>query len=314
VSLLAVLTFAGLITPQLLLYLTFALGLGSAINAPTWSTLMTDVVSRPQMPTAISLNGVGYNVSRAVGPALGGFAVALAGPALAFGLNAVSFLTTIAVVFRWRRAPVQRAEPPRAEPFLMAIATGLRFAWQVIPQRVVLLRSVLWMLAASALWGLLPLVATRELGLEAPGYGFLVTCVGAGAIVGAAALPRLRRRWPTNRLLMTSIITFSALLLTLAWVTFLPLVWLMLALGGAAWTTSNQNFQIAVQLNAPGYLRARAIANYLLTFQGGQAIGSALWGGVAERLGNPLALTLAAVGVAAGLLAAVRWPVEDPST
>src|SRR5215207_1234753 len=309
ISLLAVLTFTERVTPWLLLGLTFALGLGSAVNAPTWSTLLTDVVSRPQVPTAISSNGMGYNVSRTIGPALGGFAVAIAGPALAFALNAVSFLATIGVVFRWRRAPVARGEAPRVEAFFSAMLTGLRYAWQSAPQRVVLTRSVLWMLSASALWGLLPLVARRELELDAPGYGFLVTCVGAGAVVGAGVLPLLRRRWPANRLLIVAIVTFAAMLLVLAWVRLLPAVWLMLALGGAAWTSTNQNFQIAVQLSAPGYLRARAIALYLLTFQGGQAIGSALWGSVAEGAGNPLALTLASAGVAVGLLAAVRWPV-----
>jgi MFS family permease len=313
VSLLAVLTATGRVTPWVLLGLTFALGLGSAVNAPTWSTLLTDVVSRAQVPTAISTNGMGYNVSRTIGPALGGLAVAIAGPALAFGLNGLSFLATIGVVARSRRTHVARAEPPRGEAFLAAMLTGLRFAWHAHQQRVVLMRSVLWMLSASALWGLLPLVASRELGLDAPGYGFLVSCVGAGAVVGAGVLPLLRQRWATNRLLMASIVTFVVMLLVLAWVQFLPAVWLMLALGGAAWTASNQNFQIAVQLGAPGYLRARAIALYLLTFQGGQAIGSAVWGSVAERAGNPVALTLASACAALGLLAAVRWPVEDTS-
>jgi predicted MFS family arabinose efflux permease len=313
VSLLAVLTATGRVTPWVLLGLTFALGLGSAVNAPTWSTLLTDVVSRAQVPTAISTNGMGYNVSRTIGPALGGLAVAIAGPALAFALNALSFLATIGVVARSRRTHVARAEPPRGEAFLAAMLTGLRFAWHAHQQRVVLMRSILWMLSASALWGLLPLVASRELGLDAPGYGLLVSCVGAGAVVGAGVLPLLRQRWATNRLLMASIVTFVVMLLVLAWVQFLPAVWLMLALGGAAWTASNQNFQIAVQLGAPGYLRARAIALYLLTFQGGQAIGSAVWGSVAERAGNPAALTLASACAALGLLAAVRWPVEDTS-
>jgi predicted MFS family arabinose efflux permease len=154
-------------------------------------------------------------------------------------------------------------------------------------------------------------VARQELGLNATGYGFLVTCVGAGAIGGALVLPRLRQRWSTNRLLMAAIVTFAIMLLVLGWVRFLPLVWLLLALGGAAWTSSNQNFQIAVQLSAPAWVRARAIAMYLLTFQGGQAIGSPIWGGVADRVGNPVALTLAAAGVLLSLVAALRWPVED---
>ena len=147
--------------------------------------------------------------------------------------------------------------------------------------------------------------------MRAPGYGFLVSCVGLGAICGALVLPRLRRRWPTNVLLIAAMLTFTLMLLVLGWVRFLPFVYVMLALGGASWASSNQNFQIAVQMSAPGWVRARAIAAYLLTFQGGQAIGSAIWGAVAERMGDPLALTLAAVGLSAALIPAVRWPVID---
>ena len=176
---------------------------------------------------------------------------------------------------------------------------------------VVLVRSMLWMLCASALWGLLPVVARRELGLEAAGYGLLVTCIGIGAVCGAFALPWLRRRVPTNRLLMASIVIFTLMYLVLAWVRAVPLVCVVLGVGGAAWTTSNQNFQIAVQMSAPRRMAARAIAAYLLTFQGGQAIGSAVWGAVSDQLGNPIALTLAAMGTSLGLLAAVRWVVQD---
>src|SRR5262249_61489151 len=113
--------------------------------------------------------------------------------------------------------------------------------------------------------------------------------------------------------LIAAMVIFALMLLVLAWVRYLPTIYVMLALGGAAWTSSNQNFQIAVQLSAPGWVRARAIAAYLLTFQGGQAIGSAIWGAVAERVGDPLALTLAAAGLVLGLIAANRWPVEDPT-
>jgi predicted MFS family arabinose efflux permease len=310
-ALLSVLTVLGLVNPWLLLGLTFALGVGSVLNAPTWSAIVPEVVSRAQVPTAISLNSAGYNVSRAVGPAIGGFVVAIAGAAAAFMLNAVSFLATVVAVWRWRPAARPDRDLATHEAFLRTIQVGLRYAWTERRQRVVLLRSTLWMLCASALWGLLPLVAIHELGLDATGYGLLVTFVGGGAVAGSLALPRARRRWPTNRILISSIVTFTVMLLVMAWVRWLPLVCVMLALGGAAWTTSNQNFQIAVQLGAPRRLQARAIAAYLLTFQGGLAVGSALWGTVAQRAGDPAALTGAAVGMAIGTLAAVRWPVKD---
>jgi len=314
-SLLAVLTVLGVVSPWLLLALTFALGIGAVVNGPTWSAILPEVVSRPQVPTAIIMNSAGYNIARALGPAVGGFVVAASGPAATFMVNAASFLATLAVIFRWRPAPSHVAKQAAGhETFVRTIVTGLQYAWQERSQRIVLARSTIWMLCASAFWGLVPLVARRQLEMDATGYGLLVTCFGAGAVLGSFALPRLRRRWPTNFLLMAAIVTFTVMLLILAWVRLVPLVCAILALGGAAWTSTNQNFQIAVQMRAPRVLQARAISAYLLTFQGGLAVGSALWGAVAERAGNPLALTIAATGLAIGLAAAVRWPVEDQST
>ena len=312
VTVLAGLTLLGLMTPWLVLVFTFALGAGSAVSSPTWAALLPDVVSRPQVPTAISMNSAGFNIARAVGPAIGGFVVAAYGAAASFLLVGAAFLAAFGLVFRWRPRLGRPQTDQSREPFGRAILTGLQYAWRERVQRIVLARSIIWMLCASVLWGLLPLVARRELALDASGYGFLVTCVGIGAVGGSLALPRLRRYWATNHLLIAYIVIFATMLLVLAWVRVLPVVWVMLALGGAAWTSSNQNFQIAVQMHAPGWVRARAIAGYILTFQGGQAIGSAIWGAVAERAGDPVALTLAATGLATGLLAAVRWPVEDP--
>jgi predicted MFS family arabinose efflux permease len=314
VTLLALLTLLGLMTPFLLLVFTFAIGAGSAMSYPTWAALLPDVVSRQQVPTAISVNSAGFNLARAVGPAIGGFIVAAYGAAASFLLVSVAMLATLGVVFRWRPrlSSADHMDSRNAEPIAKAILTGLEYTWRDAAQRVVVLRSTVWMVCASALWGLLPLVARRELGLDASGYGFLVTCVGVGAVLGSFALPRLRQRWTTNQLLISYVVTFTAMLLTLAWVRFLPLVWLMLALGGAAWTSSNQNFQIVVQMRAPAWVRARAIATYILTFQGGQAIGTVIWGAAADRAGDPFALTVAAGGLATGLFAAVRWPVEDP--
>lgn len=308
-AILTVLTALGFMSPWILLVFTFGLGLGSAMSQPSWSAILPDVVSRAQVPNAIIANSAGYNVARAGGPALGGVVVAVFGAATAFGINAASFGATVWVVARWK--PRETRSERSGERFLRTMWTGIEYGFREKTQRVVLGRSSIWMLCASALWGLLPLVARRELGLDAPGYGLLVTCVGAGAVAGSVILPRLRRRWGTNRLLLAAIVTFACMLLVLAWVHVLPLVYVMLALGGAAWTSSNQNFQIAVQMSAPSWVRARAIAAYFLTFQGGQAIGSAIWGSAADHVGDSIALTGAAVGLFVGLVAAVRWPVED---
>ena len=312
VLVLALLTELNLVTPWVLLLCTFALGSGAAMNAPTWAALLPDVVSRPQVPIAISMNSAGYNMARAIGPAIGGFIVALVGAAATFALNAAAFAVTFGIVVSWRPKSGSRSGNLQREAFARTILTGLRYAWKTDEQRLVLVRTTVWMVCAGALWGLLPLVARRDLGLDAPGYGLLVTCVGVGAVVGSFCLPWLRRRLSTNRVLIMNIVIFTVMLLTMAWVRFVPLVCVTLALGGSAWTTSNQNFQIAVQMGAPAWVRARAIAVYLLVFQGGLAIGSALWGAVAEHSDDRTALTCAALGLMLGLAVAIRWPVADP--
>lgn len=309
---LALLAAVDRVTPLALLTCTFALGAGAAMNAPTWAALLPDVVSRQQVPTAISMNSAGYNVARAVGPALGGFIVAAVGAPATFALNAAAYAATFGIVFRWRPTTASTRATRSSEGFARTMVTGLQYAWHTDHQRLVLLRTTAWMICAGALWGLLPLVARRELGLDAPGYGLLVTCVGVGAVTGSFCLPWLRRRLPTNTVLMGNIVVYTVMLLTLAWVRSVPLVCLTLALGGSAWTTSNQSFQIAVQMSAPAWVRARAIAAYLLTFQGCLAISSALWGAVAEHTDDQVALTWAAIGLAAGLIVAARWPVADP--
>jgi quinol monooxygenase YgiN len=177
--------------------------------------------------------------------------------------------------------------------------------------RAVLGRAGLFILCASALWALLPLVARRELGLDASGYGILLAALGAGAVGGAFAYPRARTRWPTSRLLPATVLLYGAMLLVLAWVRLVPLVCLALAVAGVGWMATNSSFQIAVQTGTPAWVRARVIAIYLLVFQGGLAVGSALWGAVADQLGDASALSIATGGLALGLLIVQRWPIRE---
>src|SRR5947207_10828948 len=157
---------------------------------------------------------------------VGGFVVASTGPGYAVLITSASLPATLGVIARWRpHSPTAHTGPAAGERLSAMVIAGLHYVWQAESQRVVLVRSMLWMLCASALWGLLPVVARRELGLEAAGYGLLVTCIGIGAVCGAFALPWLRRRVPTNRLLMASIVIFTLMYLVLAWVGAVPLVW-----------------------------------------------------------------------------------------
>ncbi len=306
---LGVLTLTGRTTPLLLLALTFFLGLGATANGPAWQATTPEVVSRRRLPAAIALNSAGFNIARALGPALGGLVVAALGPAANFLLNALSFLGTILVLYFWHREP--RPPAVHRERLLGATRAGLRYARHAPEMRAVLGRAGLFIVCASAIWALLPLVARQELGLDASGYGLLVGSLGVGAVGGALLYPRFRVRWPVDRLVPAATLLFALCLLGLAWLRFVPLVCLALALAGVGWMATNSSFQIAVQTGTPAWVRARAIGTYLLVFQGGLALGSAAWGAVAESTSNPVALTVAAGGLVLGLAAVRRWPLRD---
>jgi MFS family permease/quinol monooxygenase YgiN len=302
---LAVLTFGGFMTEWRLLALTFALGLGTAMNAPSWQAITPDVVPRPDLPRAIALNSVTVNIGRAVGPALGGVLVAASGPALVFALNALSFLGVLAVVYHWSRPPTSSVLP--AERVFGAIRAGLRYARHAPPLAAVLVRTGLFMICASAFWALLPVIARGELGASAVGYGVLLGCVGLGATAGAALLPRFRGRLSLDSLTGLATVVFAVVCVLTALWRWLPGLWVVMVIGGLAWIAMMASLNTAAQTTAPPWVRARALGMYLVVFQGGLGLGSALWGGLAERMGTPTALVLSGAALVVGLAAIPRW-------
>ena len=169
---LGVATLLGAMTPMILLGLTFALGLGAAMNGPAWQAIVPELVPPAELQEAVALNGAGFNVARAVGPALGGVIVAAAGPGAVFLLNAASFVVVLFVIYRWQRESRVGRLPP--EHVMGAIRAGIRYVRHAPPLQVVLVRSGAFILCGAALWALLPLVARDQLGLDAVGYGMLL--------------------------------------------------------------------------------------------------------------------------------------------
>ena len=212
---LGLLTLLGATTPQVLLALTFILGLGAAMNAPAWQAIVPELVDRAELPAAVALNSVGFNLARAVGPALGGLVVGAAGAGVVFLLNAASFLGVIVVLFYWER-PSRKSLLP-AERILGAIRTGMRYVRHTPVLRAVLLRAGAFALFGKALLALLPLLARNELGLGAVGYGVLLGAFGAGAIVGAAVLPKMRQRISVDLLAHGAIAVFAAVVIVVAY-------------------------------------------------------------------------------------------------
>src|SRR5262245_59367855 len=192
-AVLGVVTLTGMATPWLLLSLTFTLGLGTAMNGPAFQAILPELVPGHEIPSAVTLTGVAVNVSRAVGPALGGQLVAAAGSGVVFLLNAVSFLGVMGVIYRWQRTPQQKSTLP-PEHIFGAMRAGLRYVRHAPELLAALIRTAAFILCASALWALLPLQARHALGLGSFGYGILLGCIGAGAVTGAAFLPRVRQK------------------------------------------------------------------------------------------------------------------------
>lgn len=304
-TILSGLTAIGWMTPALLLTLTFTLALGGALSAPAWQAIVPQLVSRRQLASAVALNSAGFNLARAVGPAFGGLLVAAAGPAAVFLINALSFLGIMVVIYRWKPAPRDLSALP--ERVGSAVAAGIRFARHSPPLRAVLVRTAAFIFAASALWALLPVVATQELGQSALGYGVMLGSIGLGAVGGAAIMPRLRERLSADQIVIALSLVFVAGTLSLAYISNVLLLNVMLVGVGVAWLTVTSSLNVTAQTTVPAWVQARALGVYLLVFQGGFAGGSAVWGVVAEQFGNRGALVAAAVMLLAGLITAARW-------
>ena len=304
-GLLALLTFSGLTGPVTLLALTFALATGAALSAPAFQAIVPELVPGPVLVQAVALNSLGINISRAIGPALGGLVIALAGPAAVFALNAVSVVGVMVVLVRWRRMPAQSHLP--AERFFGALRAGGRYARQSPALQTVLIRSVGFFIFSSALWSLLPIIARRELQLGPAGYGGLLAFMGLGAVLGAILLPRLRERISANRLTIAATLLFALVMVALSRAASFTLACIVMAAAGVAWIAMMSSLNGAAQTATPAWVKARALAVYLVVFQGSMAAGAALWGTLAARTDIPTALLTAAAGQVAALLLAARF-------
>jgi MFS family permease len=306
-ALLAGLAATNWMTPWGLLGLTFLLGLGGAFSAPAWQAIVPQLVPKQELAMAVALNSAGFNLARAIGPALGGLLVAATGPAVVFLINAASFLGVIIVIYCWQPAPQERAGP--AERMRSAVAAGLRFARYAPPLRAVLARTAAFTVAASALWALLPVVATRQLRLGASGYGILLGSIGLGAVAGAILLPHLQARLSVDRLVVALTLVFAGGMIALASLDNLLVLTAALVAVGIAWLTVNSSLNIAARTAAPAWVQARALGVYLLVFQGGLAGGSAGWGIVAGHFDERSALLAAAGVLLLSVAAVLRWPL-----
>ena len=313
VAILSVLTFFDIISPWILLILTFLLNIGTAMNSPAWQAIVPEVIPRAQLPDAISLNSAGFNLARALGPALGGMAIALfvhatTGAASVFLLNSLSFVGVIVVLYRWQRNPLFKSALP-SERIHGSVRAGIRYIRYAPMLQAAFMRTLIFTLFVSAVWALLAVVARNDLHQGAMGYGILNGSMGFGAVIGATNLPRVRRVLSADAIIAWSTGVFVATLAVLALVKVPLIIIPMLIAGGFAWTSAMSTLNLAVQMSVPAWVQARALGAYQMIFAGGMALGGVIWGYIAEHVSTPKSLMCAAAGLAVTLPWSLRFHV-----
>lgn len=309
--LLAILTLSGMMTVELLLLLTLGMGIGTALTMPAWSALTPELVDKNDLSSAIALSSLGINVARAIGPAIAGVLVSLSGPWATFALNALSFFAVMGVLFFWKREQSPGLFP--AERLLGAVRAGWRYSRSSKPLQSVLVRAAAFFIGASAGMSLLPLIVRGELNGSASDFGMLLGSVGIGAVAGAMGLPRIREAVRPDHLVIGASLLYAAVLVGLA--ELRNLYWLIpvMMLSGAAWIAVLSSLQMAAQTSVPSWVRARALAVYILVFFGSMAAGGTLWGFVASQLSISMTLLIACVAMLIGIVITLSFhlPVTE---
>lgn len=302
-TLLAVFAFGGQMTAWGLLLLTFGMGVGAAMMMPAWASILPEIVPREELAAAIALNSLGVNVARAIGPAVAGLIVSVAGTGAVFALNAVSYTGVIWVLTRWQRESIVSELP--TERFVGSLRAGIRYARHAPALHAAVIRGTGFFLFASAAWALLPLIARRLPGGGPETFGLLVASIGVGAVCGAFLLPRLRAMLSRDALVAGATAAYAVAMVALGNFSNLALLCGAMALSGVAWITVLSSLQVAAQMALPNWVRSRGLAVFMAMFMGAMALGSVVWGQIASLAGVSAALSLAAAG--AVLAIGVTW-------
>lgn len=297
----------GVLTPWLLLTFTFLIGAGAALNGPAWQASVGDMVSRDDLPAAVALNSMGFNVARSTGPAVGGLIVAAFGAAAAFAVNTVSYLGLLFVLARWRSP--KRPERLRRETLGRAMAAGVRYVALSPTMVSVLTRSLVFGVGASAIPALMPLIARDLVGGGPLTFGLLLGAFGVGAVVGAYFSSGLRQRLSNESFVRVALLALVVTSVATAFSHSAALTMFALFAGGAGWVLALSTFNVTVQMGSPRWVVGRTLALYQMSAFGGMALGSWLWGMATALAGVFEALLTAAAVLSACLTIGLRWPL-----
>jgi MFS family permease len=305
----ALLVWLDLITPAILLLFTFMLGAGAAFTAPSWQSVVPQLVPKQDLPAAVASNGVGVNISRAIGPALGGAIIGGLGIAAPFWINALSNFTVIGALLWWEPPSRQGARLP-PERLLGAMVIGFRHARYNGNLRATLIRAVAFFFFASAYWALLPLVARNQIAGGPELYGILLGAIGVGAVIGAFALPAAKVLGP-DRLVAAGTIGTAISLVLLGFAHRPALALVAYVVAGISWIAVLASLNVSVQVSLPDWVRGRGLAMFVTVFFGAMTAGSAVWGQLASALGLSSAHFIAAAGAVAGIILTLRWKLQS---
>jgi predicted MFS family arabinose efflux permease len=266
------------------------------------------LVPRSEFAAATRLDMVSVNVSRAAGPAIAGFVIATWGVPPVFALNVATGCVLAVILLAWRRPTVQTGQRER---FLPALRSGSRYVRHEPVVRTILLRFATFIFPAGAVWALLPLIASRQLGLTANGYGILFAALGVGAITAALGLGRVNQKLSSNAVLALAGTAFAVAFAGIALATSMWVAIPLLIVCGFGWTATVATVISELQPFLPGWVRARAIAIYLMVFLGTQAVAAPIWGLVTQHAGLQVALLAAAALIGVSVLVSLVLRVPE---
>jgi MFS family permease len=302
---LAVLTSFKLLAPWQLLLFTFLLSVGAVAQGPASAAALREFVPKDELPGAVVLNSLSLNLSRALGPALAGVVIGLAGVATVFWFNAISCVALLVVLCLWR-SPTRLI--PTSVGFVQSMLDGVTHAISAGPFRKLLLRGGAIFFFGGVNGGLVPILARGRLGLNVQSFGVLMGAMGAGAVIMALfGIAKLRARFTADQLMFIAGVLLTVVILMIGQLTNYPLMVLALALFGAVWMLALFSYQLAAQLILPSDLLGRGLSLTVMVFMGTMAVGGLLWGQVAQHLSIPAAYTIAAGGLAAASLIDWLW-------
>lgn len=307
-ALLAALTWAGMIGPLSLLALTLTVGAGTALNGPAWQASVRLQVGQEDLPQAISINTIAFNLARSVGPAVGGLLISLAGPATAFALNSLSYIALIIVLLRWR----PDMPPRQRQPMLASMITGVKFCAGSSPVRRVLSRGLAFGFAGIAYLALVPVLVREQLQGSEVDFGLMLGAYGLGSIITALWVAPARHRWGSERLLVVAQTAFALALFPIAGATSLPLAFACAMVAGGGWVATLSTLNVAMQMRSPEAILGRCLAIYQAVTFGGMAIGAYAVGLLSDTIGIASTLRTAAVALLV-LVPVLRWLAPMPS-